>query len=76
MFEIMSLPIWLTLKNFVAKITNTVNYVDDTAIQGGSSAGSYITKSINLANVSKALEIRVAARAVHSIFPAFQGCRL
>ena len=45
----------------VAKITNTVNYVDDTAIQGGSSAGSYITKSINLANVSKALEIRVAA---------------
>ena len=45
----------------VAKITNTVNYEDDTAIEGGSSAGVYITKKVSLANVSTALDIRVAA---------------
>ena len=41
----------------VAKITNTVDYEDDTVIEGGSSAGSYITKSVNLANPSTALVI-------------------
>src|SRR5210317_1910428 len=45
----------------VAKLTNTVDYEDDTATEGGSSAGSYITKSINLANPSTALDVRVAA---------------
>ena len=45
----------------VAKITNTVGFVEDTAIEGGSSAGAYITKSVNLVNPSSALEIRVAA---------------
>ena len=45
----------------VTKITNTVNYEDDTAIEGGSSAGVYITKKVSLANVSTALDIRVAA---------------
>jgi hypothetical protein len=45
----------------IAKITNTVNYEDDTAIEGGSSAGVYITKKVSLANVSTALDIRVAA---------------
>ena len=45
----------------VAKITNTVNYEDDTSVEGGSSAGVYITKKVSLANVSTALDIRVAA---------------
>ena len=45
----------------MTKITNTVNYEDDTAIEGGSSAGVYITKKVSLANVSTALDIRVAA---------------
>ena len=45
----------------VVKITNTVNYEDDTSIEGGSSAGVYITKKVSLANVSTALDIRVAA---------------
>ena len=45
----------------VAKITNTVDYEDDTATEGGSSSGSYITKSVNLANPSTALDVRVAA---------------
>ena len=45
----------------IAKVTNTVDFVEDTAVEGGSSAGSYITKSINLANASTALDIRVAA---------------
>ena len=45
----------------VAKITNTVDYEDDTAIEGGSSAGAYITKPVNLANPSTALEVRIAA---------------
>ena len=44
----------------VAKITNTINYEDDTATLGGSSAGSYITRPITLENPSTALEIRVA----------------
>jgi len=53
----------------VAKITNTVDYEDDTAIEGGSAAGAYITKPINLANGSTALDVRLAAsvRASSSI---------
>ena len=45
----------------VAKITNTVDFVDDFAVEGGSSAGAYITRPISLANPSTALDIRVAA---------------
>jgi hypothetical protein len=45
----------------VVKITNTVDYEDDTAIEGGSAAGAYITKPINLANASTALDVRLAA---------------
>ena len=45
----------------IAKVTNTVDFVDDFAVEGGSSAGAYITKPINLANASTALDIRVAA---------------
>ena len=45
----------------VAKITNTVDFEEDTATEGGSSAGSYITKPINLANPSTALDVRLAA---------------
>jgi hypothetical protein len=45
----------------IAKITNTVDYEDDTAIEGGSAAGAYITKPINLANASTALDVRLAA---------------
>jgi hypothetical protein len=45
----------------IAKLTNTVDYEDDTAVEGGSSAGAYITKPINLANASTALDVRLAA---------------
>jgi hypothetical protein len=45
----------------VVKLTNTVDYEDDTAVQGGSSAGAYITKPVNLENASTALDIRLAA---------------
>ena len=45
----------------IAKITNTVGFVEDFAVEGGSSAGAYITKPVNLANASTALDIRVAA---------------
>ena len=45
----------------IAKVTNTVDFVDDFAVEGGSSAGAYITKPINLTNASTALDIRVAA---------------
>ena len=45
----------------IAKVTNTVDFIDDFAVEGGSSAGAYITKPINLANASTALDIRVAA---------------
>jgi len=45
----------------VAKITNTVDYEDDTAVEGGSTEGVYITKPINLANPSTALDVRIAA---------------
>ena len=45
----------------VTKITNTVDYEDDTAVEGGSTDGVYITKKISLANASTALDVRVAA---------------
>jgi len=45
----------------IAKLTNTVDYEDDTAVEGGSSAGAYVTKPINLANASTALDVRLAA---------------
>ena len=45
----------------VAKLTNTVDFEEDTATEGGSSSGSYITKPINLSNASTALDVRLAA---------------
>ena len=45
----------------IAKLTNTVDFEEDTAIEGGSSEGSYITKPVNLENHQQALDIRVAA---------------
>ena len=45
----------------VVKISNTVDYEDNTSIEGGSSAGSYITKPINIVNASTALDVRLAA---------------
>ena len=45
----------------VAKLTNTVDFEEDTAVEGGSSEGVYITKTVNLENPSTALDIRVAA---------------
>src|SRR5210317_1446625 len=45
----------------ITKLTNTVDYEDDTATEGGSSAGVYITKPVNLANASTALDVRLAA---------------
>ena len=45
----------------VAKLTNTVDFEEDTAVEGGSSEGVYLTKSISFENPSKAIEIRVAA---------------
>jgi len=45
----------------VVKLSNTVDYEDDTATEGGSSEGVYLTKSISFENPSKAIEIRVAA---------------
>src|SRR5210317_1272054 len=45
----------------VAKLSNTVDYEDDTAIEGGSSEGSYLTKPVTLENPSTAIEVRVAA---------------
>jgi hypothetical protein len=45
----------------IVKLTNTVNFEEDTANEGGSTAGSYLTKPINIENPSTALDIRVAA---------------
>jgi hypothetical protein len=45
----------------VAKLSNTVDYEDDTATEGGSSEGSYLTRPVNLENPSTAVEVRVAA---------------
>ena len=58
----------------VAKLTNTVDFEEDTAVEGGSSEGSYITKTVNLENPSTALDIRVAAsvRSTSSIRAYFR----
>ena len=45
----------------VAKLSNTVDYEDDTATEGGSSEGSYLTRPVNLENPSTAIDVRVAA---------------
>jgi hypothetical protein len=45
----------------IAKISNKVDYEDDTAISGLSSAGAYMTRSVSLANPSTAIDIRVGA---------------
>ena len=45
----------------VAKLSNTVDYEDDTATEGGSSEGSYLTRPVNLENPSTAIEVRVAS---------------
>src|SRR6056300_407740 len=45
----------------IAKLSNTVDYEDDTAIEGGSSEGSYLTRPVTLENPSTAVEVRVAA---------------
>ena len=45
----------------VAKLTNTVDFEEDTAIEGGSSEGSYVTKTVNLENPSTALDIRLTS---------------
>ena len=45
----------------VAKLTNTVDYEDDTATEGGSSEGSYLTRPVNLENPSTAIDVRGAA---------------
>ena len=47
--------------NIVAKLSNMVDYEDDTASEGGSAAGSYITKPVNLATPSTAIDVRLAA---------------
>jgi len=47
--------------NIIAKLSNMVNYEDDTAPQGGSSEGVYVTKPVSLATPSTAVEVRVAA---------------
>jgi hypothetical protein len=47
--------------SLVVKLTNTVDFEEDTAVEGGSSEGVYITKTVNLENPSTALDIRVAA---------------
>ncbi len=45
----------------VAKLSNTVDYEDDTATEGGSTEGSYLIRPVTLENPSTAIEIRVAA---------------
>ena len=45
----------------VAKLTNMVDYEDDTAPEGGSSAGSYLTKPVSIQTPATALECHVAA---------------
>ena len=44
-----------------AKLTNTIDYEDDTATEGGSTDGSYITKPVSLENPSTAIDVRLAA---------------
>ena len=45
----------------IAKISDKVDYEDDTAVKGLSSSGCYMTRAVNLANPSTALDIRVGA---------------
>ena len=45
----------------VAKIANIPDYEDDTATEGGSSEGSYLTRPVTLENPSTAIDVRVAA---------------
>ena len=45
----------------VAKITNTVNFIEDTANEGGSASASYVTRYVKLTNQSTAIEIRIDA---------------
>jgi len=45
----------------VVKLSNMVDYEDDTSIEGGSSEGSYITRPVTLENPSTAIDVRVAA---------------
>jgi hypothetical protein len=45
----------------VATISNKVDYEADTSILGLSSAGSYMTRAVSLANPSTAIDIRVGA---------------
>ena len=45
----------------VAKITNVINFKEDTEAEGGSSSSTYLTRAINLANPSTAIEVRVDA---------------
>ena len=45
----------------VAKITNVINFKDDTESEGGSSSATYLTRPVVLANQSTALEVRVDA---------------
>ena len=47
--------------NITAKLTNTVDYEDDTATEGGSSDSSYITRTVSLESPSTALDVRIAA---------------
>ena len=45
----------------IAKIANVPDYEDDTAPEGGSSEGTYLTRPVTLENPSTALDVRVAA---------------
>src|SRR6056300_945828 len=45
----------------VVKLSNMVDYEDDTSIEGGSSEGPYITRPVTLENPSTAIDVRVAA---------------
>ena len=45
----------------IAKLSNTVDYEDDTSTEGGSSEGSYLTRPVTLQNPSTAIDVRVAA---------------
>ena len=47
--------------NITAKLTNTVDYEDDTATEGGSSDSSYITRTVSLESPSTAIDVRIAA---------------
>ena len=49
------------VRDSIARVRLAEGFVEDFAVEGGSSAGAYITKPVNLANASTALDIRVAA---------------